>query len=198
VDFVVLPGHGADRGEAPTLDRALAVFAARMERYRGVPFRAVAFSHGALYLQLWLACAPGFGPERQVLLAPALFVRRQHLLEALLAVLPGAFRIKSLSPRRFRRFELLSAREYDVLVRGLLRYQRAGPPPFPAPTLALIDPRDELVDAALLRARFPETVLVPRPELRGLGAHHILFHPDYFPGDGWAAFTRRLDDFLAG
>ncbi len=195
VDFVVLPGHGANRLEAPTLERGLDVFAERMERFRGVPFRAVCFSHGALYLQLWLARGAGFAPERQALLAPALYIKRQRLICALLALLPGPFLVKSRSPRAFRRYEFLSAREYDVLVRGMRRYQ-ASAGNFSLPTLTMIDPLDELVDAQTLKAHFPETVFVERRRLRGLGSHHILFHPDYFTSEEWAAFTAQLEDFL--
>ena len=60
----------------------------------------------------------------------------------------------------------------------------------------MIDPLDELVDAHTLREYFPATIFVERPRLRGLGAHHILFHPDYFTPQEWAGFTAQLEDFL--
>ncbi len=195
VDFVVLPGHGSDRHEAATLERGLDVFAKQMERFRYVPFRAVCFSHGALYLQLWLGRDYGFAPERQVLLAPALYLRRQKLICTLLALLPGSFAVRSRSPAAFRRYEVLNARDYDVLVRGMLSYQ-ASAQAFRVPTLTMIDPLDELVDAQTLKSHCPASIYVHRPGLRGLGAHHILFHPKYFTEKEWSELTAQLEDFL--
>ncbi len=197
VDFVVLPGHGDGRLETGNLDEALRAFSERMEPFRGTPFSVLSFSHGALYLQLWLMSGGGFSPERQVLLAPALYLRREPLVCALLKLLPASLPIKSLSPSAFRRYDVLRARDYQVLVRGMRRFRARGRE-FPLPTLTLIDPRDELVDARALRAHHPQTVFVERPQLRGVGAHHILFHPDYFTPHEWTEFTARLEEFLLG
>ncbi len=194
-DMIILPGHGKDRGEARNLKIAEKAFNESMKRLKG-PYHAVAFSQGALYLQLWLKKNPGHGPLRQILLSPALYIRKQLIIEKALKLLPSFIVIKSLAPRRFRRYEILTAGEYNTLVQGILSFQKL-PKAFPIPTLVLIDPKDELVHAQNLKLHHQEIEFIERPGLKkGMGGHHILFHPDYFQKDHWKEFTRKMLLFL--
>lgn len=194
-DMIILPGHGKDRSEAKDIKTAETAFSESMNRLKG-PYYAVAFSQGALYLQLWLKKYPGQGPLKQILLAPALYLRKQLLIEKALKILPSFIVIKSLAPRKFRRYEILTAGEYNTLVQGILAFQKL-PKTFPIPTLVMIDPKDELVHAQKLKQHHPEVEYIERPGLKkGMGGHHILFYPEYFLEQDWKGFTRKMLLFL--
>jgi esterase/lipase len=201
-EFITLPGHGDDRHEARDIKAALRTFDQAMKKLKGAPYVAIAFSHGALYLQIWLEKNLEYRPMKQVLLAPALFIHRQKIIEKLLKFLPTFFVIKSLSPKAFRRYQILSAWEYNILVQGMLIYQKIKKP-FKIPTMVLIDPKDELVDAAKLKAELEKMNPDFRLQLfernylkKGLGQHHILFHPEYFNEEDWFQFTSQIKDFF--
>lgn len=195
-ELIILPCHGKDRTEAANDKEALRIFDRSMKSLEGQDYVAVAFSHGALYLQLWMEKNLAHKPRKQVLLAPALFIRKQAFIAKALSVLPGSLHIMSLQPKVFRRYNTLSAGEYNILVQGILTWQKIKPA-FKIPTMVVIDPLDELVDAQKLKAEIPATQFWPRPYLKkGLGAHHIMFHPDYFSADEWKSFTSELDSFL--
>lgn len=196
VEMVILPCHGDKRDEASNDREALRVFSEKMKQFEGQDYVAIAFSHGALYLQLWLEKNLPHKPKRQVLLAPALAIRKQALIVKALAVIPPAMHIMSLQPKVFRRYNTLSAREYSILVQGILTWQKLRAK-LRIPSLVLIDPKDELVDAQKLREQYPVTEFLERPYLKkGLGAHHILFHPDYFERDEWQKLISKIDSFL--
>lgn len=195
-EMIILPCHGKDRMEARDDKEALRIFIRSMKGLEGQEYVAVAFSHGALYLQLWMEKNLPHKPRKQVLLAPALFIRKQNFIVKALSVLPGSLHIMSLQPKVFRRYNTLSAREYNILVQGVLMWQKLKAC-FRIPTLVIIDPRDELVDASRLKSSIPETQFWSRPYLKkGLGSHHIMFHPDYFTVEEWMNFTNQLDTFL--
>ncbi len=194
-DMIILPGHGKDRREARDLKTAERAFGESMKRLKG-PYYAICFSQGALYLQLWLQKNPGQGPLRQILLSPALYLRKQLLIEKALKILPSFIVIKSLAPRKFRRYEILTVGEYNTLVHGILAFQKL-PKPFPIPTLVMIDPKDELVHAQNLKRHHENVEFIERPDLKkGMGGHHILFHPEYFTEEHWKEFTRKMLHFL--
>ncbi|MFP5384556.1 MAG: alpha/beta hydrolase [Bacteriovoracia bacterium] len=201
-ELVILPCHGEDRKEARNAKEAIRIFDRKMKELKEVPYVAIGFSHGALYLQLWLEQNQEHKPLKQVLLAPALYIRRQKLIEKALKILPASFIIKSLSPKPFRRYEILSAWEYNILVQGMLTYQKIRGA-FRIPSMVLIDPKDELVDASKLKRELEKnnpkfTVhFLERSYLKkGLGSHHILFHPDYFNEKDWKSFLHKLESFL--
>lgn len=201
-ELVILPCHGEDRLEARSVKEAIRIFDRRMKELKDVPYVAIGFSHGALYLQLWLEQNQEHKPLKQVLLAPALYIRRQKLIEKALKILPSSFVLKSLSPKAFRRYEMLSAWEYNILVQGMLTWQKVHGA-FRIPTMVLIDPKDELVDTTTLKRELEKANprfsvhLFERSYLKkGLGCHHILFHPDYFQEKDWKNFTLKLESFL--
>lgn len=202
-EMIILPCHGANRKEAKNSREALRVFDQSMKKLEDTKYFAIAFSHGALYLQLWLEKNPECRPLKQILLAPALFIRKQKLIEKAMKILPSFVLIKSLAPKAFRRYEILTAGEYNILVQGMVTYQKVMKE-LKVPSLVLIDPKDELVHAQNLKKKLEEknhgfeVQFIERPYLKkGLGCHHILFHPDYFKESDWKEFTQKLENFLA-
>jgi alpha-beta hydrolase superfamily lysophospholipase len=201
VSFLTLPCHGSDRKEARDFKSAFKCFDQSMKELTSTPYSVIAFSHGALYLQLWLEKNPKERPNAQVLLAPALFIHRLEQIERTMSLLPSFFLIKSFAPKAFRRYQTLSVREYRILLEGIRTFQkhRAG---LNVASLIMIDPKDELVDAQALQdcTALKEKVVFekwPREYLKkGIGRHHILFHPDYFEKTEWQKFTDRIQKFL--
>lgn len=201
--FVTLPCHGENRREAVDFKTAFQVFDKKMEALISEPYVVVAFSHGGLYLQLWLEKHKGNLPLKQVLLAPSLYIHRQKTVEKLLKMLPKFFFVKSLAPAPFRRYQTMTVWEYRILLDGMGIYQRHNKG-FKIPTLLMIDPKDELVDAKLLESKVKEgnTSLLEfqfwnRDYLtKGFARHHIFFHPNYFSKEDWQSFLNRIQDFL--
>jgi alpha-beta hydrolase superfamily lysophospholipase len=201
-DIIILPGHGDDRHEAPDLKSALKAFDQSMKKLQGTPYYAVAYSHGALYLQLWLEKNQDYKPLKQVLIAPAFYIYHQKMIEKLVRFLPGFMVIKSVAPRAFRRYQFLNVKDYAVLIQGILAFQKTSSP-FKIPTLVIIDPKDEVVDASAVKAeieKMNKSFLVQFFERKivkkSLGRHHLLFHPEYFEHEAWKVFTGRIEAFL--
>lgn len=201
-EMIILPCHGEDRFEARNDIEALKCFNESMKRLEGQEYFAIGFSHGALYLQLWMELNQGTKPLKQVLLAPALYIRKQGLIARALPLIPSKLMIMSLQPKRFRRYNMLSAREYNILVQGILDWQKKKVP-FRVPTKVFIDPADELVDAQRLKSEIEKlnqglkVEYLERPELKmGAGAHHIVFHPDYFKEESWKVFTSEISAYF--
>ncbi len=201
-ELIILPCHGENRHEAKTDKEALQVFDQSMKKLQGQPYYAIAFSHGALYLELWMEKNLPYKPEKQILLAPALYIRKQQIIVKALSFLPSFVKIMSLQPKKFRRYNILSAREYNILVQGILTWQKLKAK-FRVPTMVIIDPQDELVDVQKLKPQLEklnpglEVKLWDRPQLKkSMGAHHIIFHPEYFGEAEWKDFTRKLEAFL--
>jgi hypothetical protein len=105
--------------------------------------------------------------------------------------------IPSRSPRELRRYPGLFIWEYRVLYRAIRTFQASVS--YPVPTLILVDPKDDLVNAPALRspAGTEQIELFPRPYLWKLGHHHILFHPKYFQNGDWERIIQRMIDFLS-
>ncbi|HXH30218.1 MAG TPA: alpha/beta fold hydrolase [Bacteriovoracaceae bacterium] len=201
-ELVVLPGHGEVREETSSHKTAFSHFTSRMKLISTAPYAVIAFSQGALYLQLWLEKNPDNKPVSQVLLAPALYLRRQKFLDKVLLKLPAWLTIKSFSPKPFRRYHTMKIWEYRTLFDGVKTYQKTKGK-FRIPTKVFIDPMDELVDSQTLEECLAASnlghgvELVRRPTLkRGPGQHHIIFHPDYFRPEEWERFTGLVLDFL--
>jgi alpha-beta hydrolase superfamily lysophospholipase len=195
-ELIILPCHGEDRKEASDFKTALRIFDQKMKDLKNTPYYVIAFSTGALYLQLWLEKNPENKPLKQVLLAPALYLRRQNLIEKMVTILPPFFKFKSFSPKAFRRYELMNVWEYKILIEGVKTYQKIRPT-FKVPTLVMIDKKDELVDAEAISKNLPHVELLERLHLKGLGSHHIIFHPEYFQKESWESFFKKLSQFLS-
>lgn len=200
-EFLVLPGHDDKRQKAGSFDNSLAIFDQKMKSLGDKPYYVIAFSHGALYLQLWMEKNPTNKPLKQALLAPALYTHRQSMVRSLLRMLPSFLWVKSFSPKEFRRYEFLTVSEYRMLLQGMVNFHKRQKS-FQIPTMVIIDPKDELVDAATLKEEVEKkndinVIFYERSYLqKGLGSHHILFHPDYFLPNDWTLFMSSIEDFF--
>lgn len=203
VHFVPLPGHGEDKRKIKDLGKALQVFDLALQPLVQAPYSVITFSYGALYFQLWQDRHLAKRPLSQVLLAPAFYVRGQRFMGNIIRFLPSFIPIKSLSPGPFRRHQFITVAFYKILMEGLLTWQK-NLPQFKAPTMLLIDPKDEIINAQKLEQKIKSRpfelahfIKWPRPYLtKGIGRHHILFHPDYFSESDWQKFTDTIEEFL--
>jgi hypothetical protein len=199
-EMVILPCHGDNRFEAKNLEEALKVFTKTMKRFEGQSYHALAYSHGALYLQLWMENQMTQKPLKQVLLAPALYIRKQAFILKILPFLPSFIYILSLQPNRFRRYSILSIREYNILVQGIVKWQKLRRR-FRVPSKVFIDQADELVHAEILKEELGklnqlDVDNIERTDKKlGFGGHHIIFHPDYFSKESWEKFIKDITDF---
>jgi hypothetical protein len=196
-EIVKLPGHGSDRFEAKNFEEALVLFKASMDKAVTGPWKAIAFSTGAVYLQHLLIENSIRPPSSQILLAPALRVHNYQIFKILLKLLPENVRIPSWSPKTVRRYSGLYLWEYRILFEAIKKNQSIDIV-FPIPTLILIDPKDELVHAKELEvmSKRVDFKLIHRDYLWRPGHHHILFHPGYFSDPDWKEFVRRINNFL--
>lgn len=202
---ITLPGHGENRDEARSFEAAFAAFSESLKNLTTSPYHVIAFSQGALFFQLWLQTHPASLPLSQILLAPALFIKRQSLIERVITLLPSFAFIKSQTPFKVRRYPRLYIWEYRTLFEAVRRYQKAQVP-FPVPTLVMMDPQDELINAAVLENTLQswntenfKIQLIDRPVISapGLGKHHVIFHPDYYEPGMWLDFVGRIKRFLS-
>lgn len=196
---IVLPGHGDRREETKDTLEALRIFDERMKAVIDGPYGVIAFSQGALYLQLWMKDTTAPLPAAQFLLAPALYIRNFTYLKFIMQSLPRFFIIFSQMPKLLRRYDYLHIWEYRNLFQKAFRFSQEKTD-FAVPTKILVDEKDELVDARKLKEHFPNEVdLLKRPYLAGKkpGKYHILFHPEFFTPDGWDKFLIKIKDFFS-
>ncbi len=196
---ITLPGHGDKRDETKVTAAALKVFDERMKSVIQAPYGVIAFSQGALYLQLWMEKTDASRPEAQLLLAPALYIRRYSYLKFIVQSLPASFIIFSQMPKLLRRYKYLHIWEYRNLFQKAQIFSMRNRS-FRVKTQILVDEKDELVDAEKLKQMFPHEVeLIQRPYLRGRrpGKYHILFHPEFFTPDEWEELIKRIRDFFS-
>jgi esterase/lipase len=202
-EILCLPGHSENREEAKSDDEATRCFDQRMQELIKSPYSVIAFSQGALYLQLWLDKNPSCSPQSQILLAPALFIRHFEFLNGLMSRLPTFFSILSQMPKKLRRYNQLYVWEYRNLFRKAKQYQSIDKS-MKIPTLILIDPKDEVVDAKRIKQELDnrktgaKIEYFERKYLRGRrpGKYHILFNPEYFKPSDWNLLIARMDEFL--
>lgn len=204
VDLLCLPGHGKDnREEVRNFETALDHFDQSIKQLIQGPYVVIAFSQGALYLQLWLERNHRPPPLAQVLLGPALFIRHFGKLDLIMSKLPAFLFIQSQMPRKLRRYFYLHVWEYRTLFNKAKKFQELRTP-MKAPTLILVDPKDELVDAQKLKLELDNresqahVEFYERKYLKGRrpGKYHIMFHPEYFTPEDWEKYISKIDVFI--
>lgn len=199
-----LPGHGKVRDKTINFESAQREFDEVIRPHTRGPYAVVAFSLGALYLQLWLQKNPLQRPLAQVLLAPALKIRHQDLVHKIVGRLWNSLPLPSQTPPRLRLYSFLYVRDYGPLLEGQNVFKGLTTP-FTVPTLILVDPKDEVIDVEGLQkdirqVNLPSVTmqLFERKYLMGKrpGKYHVLFHPDYFRPDDWDKFSKMVGEFL--
>jgi hypothetical protein len=91
--------------------------------------------------------------------------------------------------------------EYRNLLGGLSRFQKSSEK-ITVPSLVILDPKDELIDAQSLKDEWKkknpgEYFLLERPSQKwGPSYHHILFHSKYFTPGEWSDYTAKIENFL--
>lgn len=201
VKRVVLPGHGDDRKNAKNLETALNHFDDEMKKVTDVPYVVIAFSYGGLFLELWLNLKNGKRPLKKVFLAPGFYIKRFKFVKKLLEKFPSNLPIPSIAPRPYRRYFWLYVWEYRTLFEGFEKYQEL-PGKFIDPTMLIIDPKDEVVDAMKIiketegRNHGFKVTRIERKRFLTVGAHHMLFLPKYFVGNTWVELIQKTNQFL--
>lgn len=166
------------------------------------------FSQGALIFQLYQmmkVCQHQI--KAQVLLAPALYIKRQSFLAGLTSLFPETFRLPSRTPKEFRQFDKLNMGYYKQLVDQLNVFQKHGIHHLKTvPTLILSDAKDELVDMNRLHSEMLKNnldlwkiVYVNRnlKHIKHYGKHHIMFNQNYFTEEDWGAMLGEIETMLA-
>lgn len=195
--LITLPGHG-ERDLTLNLKTASELFHEEINPYVNEKYAVIAFSYGAQYFQKWLRDNRGPKPVAQVLLAPAVVIRRFPILNAIARCLPGQLCLPSQTPKLLRRYSSLYVSEYKILLEGAMEY-KSNERVKDIPTLVMVDPKDELIDTKLLEVEFGEELkFISRPYLRNRkpGKYHVLFHPDYFEKNDWEKFIESIHNFL--
>lgn len=198
-ELITLPGHKDDREEAFHAEKGLEIFGNNLMPFVERPYVVIAFSQGARYFLKWLNQTNHPRPLAQVFLSPAFFIKKPKQLSFLSRYLPQKMKIPSLAPKELRRYPYLFIGEYKALFakslgENELRFLKQ------IQTLILIDPKDEVVDAKVLKNFCGDQVQwVKREKIlkKSFGHHHILFHPDYFKEDEWEKFLLTIHQFLS-
>ncbi len=194
---VTLPGHGDVRDEGKTFSEALANFDKKLMPHVQEPYVVVAYSLGAMFFTNWLMGRKDHLPMKQVLLAPALYLRREKWIRKIIEALDPRLPIPSIAPRDIMLYKTLYVWEYRNLLAGMKRFQESEA--IQVPTLVMLDPKDELIDAEKLKSEWKsgEVYYLKRPDQKwGLSYHHILFHSKYFSPLEWDTYIQKIDQYL--
>ena len=195
---ITLPRHGDVRDQGRTFEEELKIFEGMIAPHVQEPYVVVAYSLGALFFENWLIGRKENLPQKQVLLAPCLYLRREKLVRQIIGSLLPWIPIPSIAPRDIMLYKSLFVWEYRNLLGGLTRFQK-DTDKIRVPSLIIIDPKDELIDAEKLKAEWKagDVFFLDRPMLKwGPSNHHILFHSKYFTPAKWDFYIRKIEDFL--
>ncbi len=199
---VTLPGHGDIRDEGQTFEEALKKFNSTLVPHVKEPYIVVAYSLGALFFSNWLIGRKENLPLRMVFLAPALYLRNENVIRKIISSLHPKFPIPSIAPRDIMLHKILFVWEYRNLLEGIARFQ-ADKNPVQVPSLVMLDPQDELIDAGRLKTEWQkktpgsEVAFLERPNQKwGPSNHHSLFHSKYFSETEWNTFFTKITDFF--
>lgn len=198
---ITLPRHGDKRNEGKTFEEELKVFDEKLRPHVQEPYVVVAYSLGALFFENWLIGRTENLPLKQVLLAPCLYLRREKLVRQIIGKLLPFIPIPSIAPPDIKLYKSLFVWEYRNLLGGLSRFQSCLDK-IHVPTLILIDPKDELIDADKLKSEWQkknsgEVFFLERPGQKwGPSNHHILFHSKYFTPAEWEMYLLKIENFL--
>ncbi len=170
-----------------------------------VPLYFLGYSLGALLGQTMMTLSNGgISFEKQVLIAPAIALRRRCNLLKLLFFLPGIQQLPSYSPKEYKANASLPLLVYKILFAHLHALHRSGFRASNIPTLVFIDPKDELISIRKLQSCVTafqltqHTIILlgsDRQGRKGTFHHQILDEATMGP-ENWALVTGAMDTFL--
>jgi esterase/lipase len=170
-----------------------------------VPLYFIGYSLGALLGQSMVARSMKTAPfDKQILIAPAIAIRRRSYLLKLLFFLGKKMSLPSYTPKGFRVNESLPLSIYEILFseeRSLVQSRFCQ---LNMPTLIIIDPKDELISyKKLVRhiSRYDLTnyrLLVLDHQLNGRSKpyHHLVIDEQTMGIKNWKMVTSELQRFL--
>lgn len=187
--------HGLD------LNESLAYLEKQFDALKAPHYYCLGFSQGGLALQLL--------PERikrkikkQILLAPALAIRRSSFLSTVTKLLPAQLPFLSLAPKDLTKFPWLSMAYFILLFDQIAQFQKNKTST--VKTLVMVDLKDELIDVLVVQKIIKENEInwqlefIERPArpFISIGQGHIVFHPKYFSSADWKKLIHRINSFL--
>ncbi len=163
------------------------------------------FSQGALIFQLYqMMKINQHTIKAQVLLAPALYIKRQGFMGALIGMLSETMKIPSRAPKEFRVFDKLNIGYYKELMEQLRVFHKHGIKHLTqVPTLILSDAKDELIDMNRLHAEMLKNnmdswkIIYLNRDLKHMkhyGKHHIMFNQNYFTNEDWNSMIGEMEN----
>ena len=172
---------------------------------KAVPLFFVGYSLGGLLGQSVLVL-PAHSPpfDRQLLLSPAITLRRRAFLLRALFFLPPSVGLPSFSPPSYRVSTALPLRLYQVLFGEERKMQQADSSRLNIPTLVLMDPNDELISYKRLQKWIQKyhltnyTVVTLDPDLTGRSKrfHHLILDEATMGKKNWQLATAQWKAFL--
>ena len=195
---ITLPRHGEIREEGKDFEEELKKFSETIAPHIQEPYVVVAYSLGALFFENWLIGKKENLPLRQVLLAPALYLRNEKWIRKIVRNLHPRMPIPSIAPKDIKLYKSLYVWEYRNLLEGMVRFQEATHE-IKVPSFVMLDPKDELIDAKKLRREWKagEVFFLERPRQKwGPSNHHILFHSKYFTTSEWELYIYKIENYL--
>ena len=167
----------------------------------GLPLYFLGYSLGALLAQSVLALpaeAPPF--ERQVLLAPALSLRRRTGLLRWLCGFQLNLLLPSFTPVTYRANKSLPLSIYRILFAEVDRLQNKNLQQLNVPTLVIMDAKDELVSSRGLRRLIEKQGLNKYRLLLLAGRRqrfrHLILDRETMGAENWAKATAAMEVFL--
>lgn len=164
----------------------------------------IGFSQGALIFELYQMmglCLHNI--KSQVLLAPALYIKKQGFCDFLTKIFPSGMKIPSRNPREFRVFDSLNMNYYSELIEQLKVFHKHGIHLLRnVPTLIVADAKDEVVDMGRLHAEMLKNnldawkIIYLNRDLKHInhyGKQHIMFNPNYFSADEWNSMMSEIE-----
>ena len=172
-----------------------------------VPLYFLGYSLGALLGQSMLVLPMESAPfDKQVLLAPAIALRRRASLLQLFFFLGKPAALPSYTPAAYRFNPSLPLQAYRVLFGEEAKLQKAEVGKLNIPTLVLLNPKDELISPKKLLQlidRFALTkyrVVFLDATLNGrqVWYHHLILDEQTMGNENWAMATAEMKAFLFG
>jgi esterase/lipase len=171
----------------------------------GLPLYFLGYSMGALLAQTALTLPMQTAPfQKQVLLAPALSLRRRAGLLRLLCLFTKQLSLPSYTPKAYKANDSLPLSVYRILFAEEKKLQAAGFQHLNIPTLVIMDPKDELISCRGLQTLMNRLqlsqyrLLLLNDDLHGRSHrfHHLIVDEATMGNQNWETATQEMKTFL--